>query len=36
MYRNIFDTHSHYADSAFDGDRDELLAELVTTYLDKK
>lgn len=28
MYRNIFDTHSHYADSAFDGDRDELLAAL--------
>lgn len=28
MYRNIFDTHSHYANSAFDGDRDELLAAL--------
>ncbi len=28
MYRNIFDTHSHYADSAFDSDRDELLAAL--------
>lgn len=28
MYRNIFDTHSHYADSAFDVDRDELLAAL--------
>ena len=28
MYRNIFDTHSHYADSAFDGDRDELRAAL--------
>ena len=28
MYRNIFDTHSHYADSAFDGDRDEFLAAL--------
>lgn len=25
---NIFDTHSHYADSAFDEDRDELLAQL--------
>lgn len=25
---NIFDTHSHYADSAFDEDRDTLLAEL--------
>ncbi len=25
MYRNIFDTHSHYTDSAFDGDRYELL-----------
>lgn len=27
MY-NIFDTHSHYTDSAFDGDRDELLESL--------
>ncbi len=25
---NIFDTHAHYSDSAFDGDRDELLASL--------
>lgn len=25
MYKNIFDTHSHYTDSAFDGDRFELL-----------
>lgn len=25
MYKNIFDTHSHYTDSAFDGDRYELL-----------
>ncbi|MGN0676110.1 MAG: TatD family hydrolase [Ruminococcus sp.] len=25
---NIFDTHAHYADSAFDGDRDELLKSL--------
>lgn len=25
---NIFDTHSHYADIAFDEDRDELLAQL--------
>ena len=28
MYRNIFDTHSHYADSAFDSDRDGLLGSL--------
>lgn len=28
MYTNIFDTHSHYADPAFDEDRDTLLAEL--------
>lgn len=28
MYRNIFDTHSHYTDSAFDGDRYELLESL--------
>ena len=25
---NIFDTHAHYADSAFDVDRDELLKSL--------
>lgn len=25
MYKNIFDTHSHYTDSAFDGDRCEVL-----------
>lgn len=25
MYKNIFDTHSHYTDSAFDDDRYELL-----------
>lgn len=25
---NIFDTHAHYADSAFDGDREQVLAEL--------
>ena len=24
----IFDTHAHYDDSAFDGDRDELLNEM--------
>ena len=24
----IFDTHSHYADSAFDEDREQVLAEL--------
>ena len=25
---NIFDTHAHYTDPAFDGDREELLASL--------
>ena len=25
---DIFDTHSHYNDSAFDSDRDELLSSL--------
>lgn len=28
MYENIFDTHAHYTDSAFDGDRDSLLGSL--------
>ncbi len=28
MIKNIFDTHAHYDDEAFDGDRDELLASL--------
>ncbi len=28
MYRNIFDTHAHYTDRAFDEDRDELLRSL--------
>lgn len=28
MYNNIFDTHAHYDDSRFDGDRDELLSSL--------
>ncbi len=28
MYTNIFDTHAHYADHAFDEDRDALLASL--------
>lgn len=28
MYTNIFDTHAHYADSAFDDDRYELLDNL--------
>lgn len=27
--KNIFDTHAHYADRAFDEDRDELLARLT-------
>ena len=26
--RNIFDTHAHYSDEAFNGDRDEFLSEL--------
>lgn len=28
MYHNIFDTHAHYTDHAFDEDRDELLHSL--------
>lgn len=28
MYHNIFDTHSHYDDSMFDPDRDDLLGSL--------
>lgn len=28
MYNNIFDTHAHYCDSAFDEDRDEVLGSL--------
>lgn len=28
MYKNIFDTHSHYDDEQFDADRDELLSDL--------
>lgn len=28
MYNNIFDTHSHYDDEAFDSDRNELIASL--------
>lgn len=28
MYRNIFDTHSHYDDDKFDADRDEVLSGL--------
>ena len=30
MYKNIFDTHAHYDDSRFDGDRDELLSSLYS------
>ena len=33
MPENIFDTHSHYADSAFDGDRDELIADMFENGL---
>lgn len=29
ILRNIFDTHAHYSDSAFDSDRDELLGEYL-------
>lgn len=28
MFKNIFDTHSHYTDSAFDSDRDELIVSM--------
>ena len=28
MYTNIFDTHSHYVDNAFDADRMELLSKM--------
>lgn len=28
LYKNIFDTHAHYADEAFDADRSEILAQL--------
>ena len=28
MINNIFDSHAHYADEQFDGDRDELIASL--------
>lgn len=28
MFTHIFDTHSHYTDSAFDGDRDAVLSSL--------
>ena len=28
MYRNIFDTHSHYDDEQFDGEREKLLASI--------
>lgn len=28
MERNIFDSHSHYDDEQFDGDRNDLLASL--------
>ncbi len=28
MYTNIFDTHSHYTDSAFDEDREELIRSI--------
>lgn len=28
MYRNIFDSHAHYDDGRFDGDREELLSSL--------
>lgn len=31
MLNNIFDSHSHYDDERFDGDRDELLSSLFST-----
>ncbi len=29
-YTNIFDSHCHYDDRAFDGDRDDLIAEMLS------
>ena len=31
MFTQIFDTHSHYTDSAFDADRHEVLSALPET-----
>ncbi len=31
MYKNIFDTHSHYDDGRFDGDREELISSLKSS-----
>ena len=28
MYTNIFDSHSHYTDKAFDEDRDEVITRI--------
>ena len=28
IYKNIFDTHSHYDDEKFNADRDEVLSSL--------
>lgn len=30
LYNNIFDTHSHYDDEAFDADRDELISSMLS------
>ena len=35
MYNNIFDTHSHYDDGQFDGDRARLIASLPGKGVDK-
>lgn len=35
MYNNVFDTHSHYDDDAFDEDRNELLLSLKDKGVDK-
>lgn len=35
MYNNIFDTHSHYDDGQFDGDRAKLIASLPGKGVDK-
>ena len=29
MLQNIFDTHAHYDDEAFDADRDEVLSKVL-------
>lgn len=33
IYTNIFDSHSHYDDAAFDCDRDELISSMLSTNI---